>query len=152
MSGPARDMGPRLLELLEQECKLLEHMLELTANQAELLADDDAEGFDKSLDGRQALIDQINGLHRESDALMQSFISRPNGAATGQEGEIEAVRGKIRGILEECAALNERNTTEAKGKAEDYIKQIGKMSINRKSIGAYIQDVPNNSELFDKKT
>ena len=152
MNRFTREMGSQLLELLEQERGLLAQMLEITEKQAGILAEDDTDGFERSLDARQAQIEQINGLHRESDVLVQSYMSRPAGFDSLLASEIDAVREYIRGLLTECAALNKRNTETAIEKTEDYIKQIGKMSLNRKGIGAYIQEVPNNSELFDKKT
>jgi hypothetical protein len=39
----------------------------------------------------------------------------------------------------------------AKAKAEEYADRIGNLNTKRKSLGAYSQTVPNNSELFDKK-
>jgi len=55
-------------------------------------------------------------------------------------------------VIIECAGLNEKNMTLAKGKNEEYSERIGKLNVGRKSLGAYAQSIPNNSELFDTKT
>ena len=148
----SRDMEERLLELLVQEQEVFEQIREATLNQKELIAADDIDAFDKSLDRRQELIKKINGLHQESDVLMQSYISFTSSADGVTIGVIDDALGRLREITAECAGLNEQNTTAAKEKAEEYIKQIGKLSLTRKSLGKYAQSVPNTPELFDKKT
>jgi len=146
------DNEKRLLELLEREFELFKKILELTGEQTELLTADDADAFNKSLDVRQALIEEINGLHQESDILMQSYMSVQEQPGGDRAGEIEAAAARLRDVIAQSAAINEKNTVAAKDKAEEYIRQIGKLSLNRKSIGAYIQGVPNEPEHFDKKT
>jgi hypothetical protein len=51
-----------------------------------------------------------------------------------------------------CAALNEKNLSAAKERSEVYSQDIDKLKLGVKSVGAYIHTVPNDSELFDKKT
>ena len=145
-----RDKEERLLELLGQELELFDRIREMTAAQAELLKADDPEGFNRSLDSRQEIIEKINGLHQESDVLMQSYVSF---YATGRKDDaIRAAAERIDSIIAECAELNDRNTAAAQVKTEDYIRQIGNLSLRRKSLGKYAQSVPNNPELFDKMT
>jgi len=148
----SRDEETRLLELLGEEQKLFEQIHGLTVQQAELLAADDIEAFDKSLDSRQELIEKINGLHQETNILMQSYISFSGSPGGMKSAAAEAALESLRDKISLCAELNEKNMAAAKEMAEDYIKRIGKLSLSRKSLGAYALSVPNNSELFDKKT
>ena len=152
MNGFPRDKEERLLELLEQELGLFDEIREQTIKQAGLLEADDTEGFSRSLDDRQEIIEKINGLHQEHDVLMQSYVSF-SASPDGEKIEtIESASGRLDAVIRECIGLNEKNTDAAKGKAEEYIKQIGEMSHRRKSLGKYAQSVPNNPELFDKMT
>jgi len=152
VNGFSRDDAKRLQELLEHELGKLRQVFELTSMQAELLASDDIDAFDSSLDSRQELIEEINGLHQESDVLMQSYISVTSSGAAEKADGIEKAAADARAILESCAELNEKNATAAKEKAEEYIKRIGKLSLSRKSLRLYTTDVPNKPELFDKTT
>jgi len=146
------DSAARLRELLKQELEAFGKMLELTAKQTELIAEDDTEAFDESLDRRQELIEKINGLHQETNALMQSYISY-SGAASGESiGDIDALYGRLRETITECAALNDKNIAAAKEKADKYRGRIDKLSLSRKSMGAYIQTVANGPEMFDRRT
>ena len=139
----------RLSVLLRKELEIFEKIRNLTGKQAELLAKDDVDQFDSSLDKRQELIEKINGLHQESDPLMQSYISLP---ADEKSPEIEDLREKIRDIVGICAELNEKNVAEMKVKSEAHKKKIDKHSAKRKGIGGYAQAVPNTPEVFDTKT
>ena len=141
-----------MIALLGEELAVFEQIRDLTGKQTDLLAVDDVKALDESLDRIQELIGKINGLHQESDVLMQSYISFSDSAGGGKDPGIETAVEKLRGVIAECAELNEKNTTLAKETAEEYIKRIGKLSLSRKSLGAYAAQVPNNSELFDKKT
>ena len=152
MNNFTQDMEARLLELLGKELEMLKQIRELTKKQTELLSAEDgnSDAFDSSLDRRQGLIEKINGLHQESDVLMQSYVS--SSGPGGKRGAIDELSARIYDVLAECASLNEKNMVVAKAKAEEYVNRIGNLSIKRKSLGAYSQSVPNNSELFDKKT
>ena len=152
MSGFSKDKEARLLELLSQELEIFERMRELTGKHAELIAEDEVDALGESLDRRQELIEKINGLHQESNALMQSYMSYSNSAGGKSIGEIEKAAGRIRDIIAECAGLDEKNTEAAKEKVEQYKVRANKLSLNRKSMGAYIQGVANNPEMFDKMT
>ena len=138
--------------LLSEELAIFGQIRELTVKQADILAADDLEALDESLSRRQELIEKINGLHQETDLLMQSYISF---SKAGNGKEIEAIAGAsetLRGVIAECAALNEKNISSAKGMNEEYVKRIDDLSQTRKGIGAYAQNMPNDSELFDAKT
>ena len=139
----------RLSELLCKELEIFEQIRKLTEKQAALLVRDDIESFTRSLDKRQELIEKINGLHQESDPLMQSYISAPAGE---KSAGIDDLKEKIRDIVEACAELNEKNTAEMKARAEAQTEKIDKHSAKRKGIGGYAQAVPNVPEMFDKKT
>jgi len=152
----------RLLELLVEEQVIFEQIRALTGIQAELLAADDVEAFNYSLDSRQELIEKINGLHQETDVLMQSYIAfsgQEEGAGgAGETGAgaksagVEAAMELRRSLIAECAAMNARNSAAANEMAEKYSKRIEQLDLSRKSLGAYALGVSNNSELFDKKT
>ena len=152
MNGFSRDDEERLLDFLGRELGLFEQLLGLTERQAELLAEDDADAFSISLETSLGLIEEINGLHQESELLVQSYMSESAGAGREKSAAIEAETERIHELILKCAGVNDGNMAVAKEKAEDYIKQIGKLSLNRKSIGAYIQSVPNTSEIIDKKS
>ena len=142
----------RLLELLGNTQGLFEKIRGLTETQTDLLAADDMEEFNKSLDSRQELIEEINGLHQESNILMQSYIAFSQSPGGAKSGKVEAAQERLRKVISECAELNEKNLAAAKGMAEAYVKRIEELALSRKSIGAYAQGAPNNSELFDRKT
>ena len=139
----------RLSVLLGKELEIFAKIRKLTGEQAELLAKDDVDQFISSLDKRQELIEKINGLHQESDPLMQSYVSSP---ADEKYAEIEELREKIRETVGICAELNDKNVAEMKAKSEAHTKKIDKHSAKRKGIGGYAQAVPNTPEVFDTKT
>ena len=139
----------RLLELLEEELKIYGQIQKQTEKQAELLAKDEIETFNSSLERRAELIEKIKGLHQESDPLMQSYVS---GAADGKNSDIEKINKKIRQALEICSGLNSDNVAAMKEKTQEHTKKIKKQSEKRKGIGGYAQSVPNTPEMFDKKT
>ena len=152
MNDFSQDGRARLLELLDQEIGLFGRIYELTVKQAELLADDDIDGFNKSLDSRQVLIEKINGLHQETDILMQSYMSFA-GSDDGKKVEaIEKAEEQWLDMVTQCAVLNEKNNSAAKDKNSNYIKRIDKLNLSRKSLGVYTPDLTNYSELIDRKT
>jgi len=151
----------RLLELLGEEQAIFERIRALTGEQATLIAADDMEAFNGSLDSRQELIEKINGLHQETNVLMQSYISFSGDAGAGSGGagsegaksaKVEAARELLNGVIAECADMNAKNQAAANEMAEEYAKRIEKLNLSRKSLGAYALGVSNNSELFDTKT
>ena len=150
MSQFSKDNAARLLELLRKELEIFTRMRELTVKQKELIATDELEALDASLDRRQGLIEEINGLHQESDVLMQSYMLYS--AEKKSISEIENVAAQLREIIAECAGLNDSNISDAKEKSESYINKIDELSMNRKGLGAYIQNVENRPEMFDKMT
>ena len=152
MSVFKKDAEARLLELLKEETGMFGQMLKLTEEQAELIASDDVEAFEKSLDHRQELIEKINGLHKESEVLMQSYITYANTPAGKRIDGIEAAAEELRDVIAKCAGLNEKNAEAAKDKVDSYKERIGKLNTGRKSLGLYIQNVSNDPEMFDKMT
>ena len=141
----------RLSELLSEELEVYVQIQKQTEEQTDLLAKDDIEAFDKSLDKREKLIEKIKGLHQDSNPLMQSYVSF---SSAGNESidEIEKLKAKIRKQLEICANLNDKNMEMMSEKTEEHIKKIEEQSAKRKGIGGYAQSVPNIPEMFDKKT
>ena len=152
MSGFSRNEETRLLELLGKELELLERIRALTKEQSELIAADDIEAFDMSLDHRQEFIEEINGLHPESNILMQSYAYNSNSGGFKRSAGIEAAAGKFRDILTECSGLSEKNEALAKKASEHQVKRIDELVMNRKSLGSYIQTVSNEPEMFDRRT
>lgn len=142
----------RLLELLGEAAGLAEQVAGMAEEQSAMLAADDLDGFNKSLDEGQGIINRINGLHQESEALMQSYASFAISADGGKIETIDAATARFVEILERCAALNNRNLAEAKEKTEEFIRQIGSLSLKRKSIGSYAMNIGNDSAFIDKKT
>jgi hypothetical protein len=152
VNGFPGDKQSRLLELLGLQIGLFRQIRELTERQTELLLAEDIDAFDQSLSSRQALIEKIDGLHQESDILMQSYLFFSGSAGGGKIKAIEESAGELRGVIEECAVMDRKNMAMLKEQAEQNIEQIGKMDLGKKSVGAYIQNVPQSPELFDKKT
>jgi len=139
----------KLLKLLSEELGLLEQMKKLTDEQSRHIERDEFEELGKLLEERQKLIEKINGLHQETAPLVQSCVSSSDYETVLQ---IDNIRGKIKQILTECNAQNDRNVEELSRKSEEYTERIEKQSSKRKVIGGYAQAVPNSSERFDKKT
>ena len=152
MSVFTRDNAVRLLGLLKKEIEAFEQILGLTEKQTELLAADDIEEFNKLLESRQVLIGKINGLHQESDILMQSYNAYTSAPGKKRVKEVESASKQLREIIEKCIQLNEKNTGTAKGIIEGYSEQIEKLSTTRKGLESYIIPVENESEMFDKMT
>ena len=142
----------RLLSLLEEATELAERVADLAKEQSRLLASDDLNGFNIALDHGQTLIDKINGLHQESEALMQSYASYAVSENGGKIEAIETAVARFAELLDQGATMNARNLGEAKEKAQEFIRQIGNLSMKRKSLGLYAQHGGGSSEIFDKKT
>jgi len=152
VSGFSKEQETRLLKQLGDELELWKEMRELTEKQAQSLEADDADALDGSIESRQGLIEKINGLHQETDLLMQSYNSFLKTKPGKKSAAVEEATEKLRIIITGCVELNEKNIEAAKGLAKGYTEKIGKSSETRKGLGAYAQNVPNNSELFEKKT
>ena len=114
MSGFTSADISRLTDLLQKELELFRKIRKLTEKQTELLSEDDITPFEKSLDERQKLIEKINGLHQESEPLMQSYITL---SESGKNNEIEIHKEEIRKIVEFCAEKNSKNLERIKEKS-----------------------------------
>jgi len=141
----------RLSELLGEELEIYKQIRRMTEEQAELLDKDDIEAFNSSLNKREELIGKIKGLHQESDPLMQSYASLSESEKENKE-EINSTKKQIQEILKFCSDSNDSNIISLKEKTEKHTKKIDEQSAKRKGIGGYVQSVPNNPEMFDKKT
>ena len=151
MSKFASSDKERLLKLLSEKLKIYKQIRKLTEEQTELLEKDDIEAFDSSLEKRAKLIEKINGLHQESETLMQSYALAAE-ESKDKNSDINKLEKDIRDILKECANLNDNNIAVMKEKTQEHIKRIDEQSAKRKGVGGYVQSVPNTSEVFDKKT
>ena len=152
MSKFSREEAKRLLELLEQETGIFERVLKLTESQTAFVNAEDMDALNESLDQRQGFIEEIDGLHQETQVLMQSYISYSSSSSGKKLAALDAAEAKLRGLIEACSELNEKNNVLAKEKAGNIAQRIGKLSTSRKSINSYIQGVAGGSELFDKMT
>jgi len=141
----------RLIKLLGDELELYEQIRSLTLKQSKLLSGDDINAFNNSLDIRETLIEKIKGLHRESDPLMQSYVSYSTGS-NDSNIKIEDLKNQIREVIGICAGFNDENITAIKSMTEEHVKKIDKQSAKRKGIGGYAQAVPNTPEVFDRKS
>ena len=148
----SKEKETRLLDLLGQAAVLADHVLELAKEQSEMLASDDLDAFNASLDRGSESIKQINGLHQESELLMQSYASYSNSKQGGKIAAIDKAASRFVETLEQCAQLNTRNLNEAKAKTEKFMQQIGSLNLKRKSLGLYAQNTGSSSALFDRKT
>ena len=144
------DIG-RLSELLGEELKLYGKIHKQTEEQTGLLAKDDIEGFNGSLEKSAKLIKKIKGLHQESEPLMQSYVSFTESGQKTDE-DIDKLKSQIREAITACNGINEDNKAAMKGKIEEHTKKIDKQSAKRKGIGGYAQAVTNTPEVFDAKT
>ena len=152
VSGYTQETETRLLELLEKELELYGQIHSLTLKQAKLLASDELDTFYKSLDDRQGLIEKINGLHQETRPLMQSYLSFSDAPGGIKSEAIDTAEAKRIAVISECKAQNDKNIATVNEKNEDHSKRIGELNKSRKTLGAYTLSVPNDSDLFDKKT
>ena len=152
MSDFSADNKKRLLVLKKQETELFAQMRGITEKQAELIEADDLAAFNETLDSRQELIEKINGLHQESDALMQSYISYADSPEGEKIGELDAAIAELRGLVAEIAGMSEGIMEAAKTRAAHYTERIGTLSLSRKSLGKYQTDLPNSPQMFDKMT
>ena len=141
----------RLSKLLNEELELYVQIRKLTEEQTEILAKDDIEAFDNSLNKRETLIEKIKGLHQESTPLMQSYVSFSSDG-NNTDGKIDELKKQIRDELETCAELNDKNMDTMQQKTDEHTKRIDEQSAKRKTIGGYAQSVPNIPEMFDKKS
>ena len=152
MSKFTQENASQLLMALRQELELFEKIREITKEQTELIAAEKIVAFNESLDRRQELIEKINGLHQETDGLMQSYISYSSSKGGEKIGKVEQLSGEVKSLIAECAALNEKNEVAAREKSEEFSQKIERLSLSRKSLGTYIQNIEAAPELFDKMT
>ena len=150
MSVITADMG-RLSKLLGDELSIYRQIHKQTEKQMELLAEDDIDAFNISLHKRESLIEQIKGLHQESERLMQSYISNVAGGNKADAG-IDSLKKQIHETIQACAEINDRNIAIVRDMTQKHSKKIEEKSAQRKGIGGYAQAVANLPELFDKKT
>jgi len=148
----ARKNEERLIILLTQEAELLGKFFEESLAQEELLREDKAEEFIKSLERGGKLIEKVNELHQETHLLMQSYVSFSE-TENRKIDAVETAKDKLRDAMQKASELNEKNTAVALEKQKEFSQKISKVNQNRKSIGLYAQvSGTNRSELFDKKT
>jgi len=141
----------RLTKLLSEKLKIYKQIKSLTEEQTELLAKDDIEAFNSSLDKREELIKKINGLHQDSEPLMQSYVSTST-EDNENNSDINNLEKEIREILTDCAKLNDVNIAVMKEKTTEHTKKIDEQRAKGKGVGGYVQSVPNTPEVFDRKT
>ena len=141
----------RLTKLLSEKLDIYKKIFKLTEEQTQLLDKDDIEAFNGSLDKRAKLMEKINGLHQESETLMQSYVLASSDNDK-KNSDIDELDKEIRKILIDCANLNEKNIATMNEKTQEQAKKIEEQSAKRKGVTGYVQSVPNTPEVFDKKT
>ena len=119
-----RDDETRLLGLLKEQFELFKLVKEQTTKQTQLMEADDIEAFSESLDSRESLIEKINGLHQESNVLMQSYMSQTASGEYDEVAEIEKFKAAISDIITECQSLNVDNIKSAQDKKDEYTKRL----------------------------
>jgi ABC-type transporter Mla subunit MlaD len=148
---PLEEKG-RLLTVIGREAEAYSRLRDITQKQGGTLADGDYDALDGLIAGRQVIIDEINGLHQEFGALMQSYVSFAGVQGAKRIAEIDDATGDLQNIIKLCMELNDAVIAALEGKAEENMRQIGKLSMARKSLGKYMHVIPSDPELFDRKT
>ena len=138
----------KLQENLTQELESFEQIKKLTEKIAEQIDTEKIEALDKSLSKRQELIEKINGLHQESNPLMQSYVQ----ASGLKNSEVDRLVERIRETTQICAKLNDENINTIKAMSEEQVDKIDKQSAKRKGISGYAQAIAYSPEVIDKKT
>ncbi|MCL1835276.1 MAG: flagellar protein FlgN [Oscillospiraceae bacterium] len=141
----------RLRELLDMEAEVSAGMLELLKQQTRLLEAGDAEELNKSLVESARLMGKFDGLHQETEPLMQSYILYLGSDGAKEDKQLEAAWQRVTELLGECSELNKKNVAEAKEGVQEYVRRIGSLSMKRESLGRYAQPTGDNSAMFDKK-
>lgn len=139
----------RLVELQTEQLEMFEQIYKLCEEQTELLSEDKLEELDKSLGKSQELREKINGLHQETEKLMQSYVSA---SKDRKDSGVEELIAKIQEKIEMCAKLNAKNMKAIEGMKENQKTKIDDQRAKREGITGYAQPVASNPEMFDKKT
>ena len=147
-----RESETRLITLLEEKLELFRQMKEQGEKQTELLAQDEIETFNESLEKGEKLKEKINGLHQESEVLMQSYMSSCQSGGRGKVKAIDKLKEQIHEIIVECQSINDKNFEIARNKSDEYTKRLKELDTSKKTFNAYTIDIPDNSEHFDKTT
>jgi flagellin-specific chaperone FliS len=133
--------GDAILGLIAREGALADEFISLTAEQAELLEREEMAAFGKSLEKRQLVIDEIQRLRGELQALAGGGLS--GGALKAQNAVLERLRqGQARN------AENELRLKEMMDKLSSMIKNLKQ---NQKGLGGYGIKPDGSAEFFDKK-
>ena len=152
MNDFSQDAERRLLHLLERQRETMERILVLTTEETRILDADDIDGFNLSLNRRQEVIEEFDGLHQESVLLMQSYTAFLSGSDAGRRETVDAALAALESVTRQADSQNKMNVAAAREKAAGFSERIARLNMKRKSLGAYIQNVSENAELFDKKT
>ena len=153
MSKFNKEQETRLIELLKEEIELFKQIKELAVKETKLLASDDGVGaFNESLSKRENIKEKINGLHQETEKLMQSYISFTTTTPRGKIPQIEKLIESLQEIIAECSNINEKNITIAGNRISEFTKRIKELDTEKKTFDAYTHTIPDSSELFDRKT
>ena len=136
--------------MLEQQFKLFDEIRKISESQSRLIAADDFDQFNKSLDKRQRIIEKIKELHRESHPLMQSYESFQKAPGGKAIVPIEEAASRLRSVIEGCGRQNSSDMEASEAKREGCKEQIDKMQTNRKGLGAYAGKISYAPEVFDK--
>ena len=103
-------------------------------------------GTDAGADAK-AEAEAFDGAGADSNTSADADVSAD---AVGSQAAEKLIR-EIAEITEKCKTQNDKNALAAHSKVEDYSTKIGSLGVKRKSLGAYIHNISNDAELFDKK-
>ena len=141
----------KLIDLLTEKKKLADEFLELTCKQAEIIAAEDINALNVSIEKRQQVIEKLIGLHQEIQFLMQSYAS--SHAAQTEEGsrKVRQMEEQTENAIREAISKNNENAEAIKKQMEYVGQEARKIDLERKSIGMYNNiSALTTSELFDK--
>jgi hypothetical protein len=138
----------RLLTLLREERELMARFVELTEEQAGLIAAADDDALASSFVAGGSISEEFKRLRAESESLAAIYRGSDE-----RSGEIDGLIAEIDALSGRAATKNSENVEAARVRLVELGSQMSTLSQNRKgvigyaSVGAY-----GVSELFDKMT
>ena len=161
MDEPAKKQVEKLLQYSNNKYVLLEGLLKLTLQQADVINEDSIEALEELVDEKQKLIDQISRIDEGFNTCF-SALKKELGINSLDElqrcsppvnmKELQAAVGKIMELLTSIAELEERNGRKAKELFDSMELEIKKINTLKKAASAYnpppVQSV---SHFIDKK-
>lgn len=149
-----------LIRISESKQKLLLQMLDLTQQQSEAIAAEDAELLQELTEQRQNIIQAVDILDKQFAAGFD-VLKRSLGITSLQEvsparmegcGDLKAVVGDIMDLLGEINELDTENTAKAQELLEGISQEIQKLNKTKRVQNAYkAPKIQPSAHFFDKK-